>query len=214
MIKLHHCHESRSQRVLWMLYELGLDFELVVHPFDHSLRSPEYLAVHPAGRVPALEIDGTVIFESLAALQYLAARHPEAGLGHDAGNADWLNWLNYAETVSQHAAALTQQHVVIYEDAMRSPTVCKLEPLRLAKVYGAIEARLEEREYLLDHFSAADIGVVQALYMAAHFARLGPFPRLFDYFQRLTARPAFLKTLPAEGEDRLYDKPFYELPNG
>ena len=212
MIRLHHCHESRSMRVLWMLYELGLDFELVVHPFGRELRDPAYLALHPAGRVPALEIDDGVIFESLGALAYLAERHPEAGLGGQ--GIDWLNWLNYAETISQHSAALTQQHVALYEPEMRSPVVCKIEALRLAKTYAALEARLEGRDFLLGDFSAVDIGVGQALYMAKHFAKLASFERVSAYYDRLSQREAFKRSLPVEGDALLYTQDFYELANG
>lgn len=211
MIRLHHCHQARSQRVLWMLYELGLEFELVVHPFGPALRDPAYLAKHPAGRVPALEIDGGVIFESLGALQYLADRHPDSGLG--GSGIDWLNWLNFAETISQHAAALTQQHVALYEPAMRSPVVCKIEALRLAKTYAALEARLVGRDYLLGDFSAVDVAVGQALYMAKHFAKLEKFERVSSYYSRLAERDAFQQSLPAEGDTRLYVQDYYEPPN-
>ena len=76
--------------------------------------------------------------------------------------------MHFAETISQHAAALTQQHVVLYEDSMRSPTIMKLEAARLKKCYAAIEGRLstpvENRDYLLTSgFSAADISVGQAV---------------------------------------------------
>ena len=211
MIRLHHCHQARSQRVLWMLYELGLEFELVVHPFGPALRDPAYLAKHPAGRVPALEIDGGVIFESLGALQYLADRHPDSGLG--GSGIDWLNWLNFAETISQHAAALTQQHVALYEPAMRSPVVCKIEALRLAKTYAALEARLEGRDYLLGEFSAVDVAVGQALYMAKHFAKLESFELVSGYYSRLAERAAFQQALPGEGDELLYVKDYYELTN-
>ena len=164
MIRLHHCPQTRSMRALWLLNELGVPFEIALHPFDKSLRLPEYLAVNPAGRVPALEIDGAVIWESGAILQVLCARFPEAGLGRttdDPDWADWLIWLHFAETISQHTAALTQQHVALYEDAMRSPIVMKLEAARLKKCYRAIEGRLsaplDRREYILaSGFSAAD----------------------------------------------------------
>ncbi|MCF6305821.1 MAG: glutathione S-transferase [Rhodobacteraceae bacterium] len=215
MIRLHHVPESRSMRVLWMLHESGLEFEVKTYPFDKSLRDPAYLAVHPAGRVPALEIDGIVLFESGAALEYLAARHGRLGrVQGDADFAEWLNWLHFAETISQHAAALTQQHVVIYPAEKRSALITKLEPMRLAKTYQALEQRLTGREYLLGDFSAADIGVGQALYMAKHFAVLAPFKRLNGYFLRLSERAAFQKSLPHDGQSRLYDAEFYEALDG
>ncbi|MDF0599215.1 glutathione S-transferase family protein [Psychromarinibacter sp. C21-152] len=217
MIRLHHCHQTRSMRVLWLLYELGVDFELVVQPFDKTLRSPEYLVLNPAGRVPALEIDGEVLWESGAILQYLCERFPDAGMGRPPGamdRAEFLIWLHFAETISQHTAALTQQHIMLYEDEMRSPVVMKLEAKRLEKCYAAIEGRLstpvENRDYLLTGgFSAADVGVGQAVYMARHFARIEPFPELSAWYERITERPAFQAALPPEGAGLLYEKAFY-----
>ena len=211
MIRLHHCAQTRSMRVLWMLYELELDFELVRQSLDRSLRDPAYLALHPAGRVPSLEIDGGVIFESLAALQYLAERHVEQGLA--GAGIDWLNWLNFAETISQHAAALTQQHIAIYPPEARSSLLCKIEAKRLAKIYEALEGRLENRDFVLGEFSAADVALGQALYMAKHFVKLEEFPRVAAYYERLSARPAFQKSLPQADESLLYVKDYYEVPN-
>ena len=211
MIRLHHCAQTRSMRVLWMLYELGLEFELVAHSFDKSLRDPAYLALHPAGRVPALEIDGGVIFESLAALQYLAERHVEKGLA--GAGMDWLNWLHFAETISQHTAALTQQHIAIYPAEARSNLVCKIEAMRLGKTYAALEGRLDGRNYVLGDFSAADVGLGQALYMARHFVKLEGFPRVAGYYERLSSRAAFQKALPQKGEAMLYPKDYYEVPD-
>lgn len=211
MIRLHHCAQSRSMRVLWMLYELELDFDLVVHGFDRTLRDPSYLALHPAGRVPALEIDGGVIFESLAALQYLSERHVEKGLA--GAGIDWLNWLHFAETMSQHTAALTQQHIAIYPPEARSQLVCKIEAKRLEKTYAALERRLDGREFVLKAFSAADVGLGQALYMARHFAKIEAFPLVAAYYERLAARTAFQKSLPQAGEALLYVKDYYDVPN-
>jgi glutathione S-transferase len=216
MIRLHHCHGTRSMRSLWLLNEIGAEFELVLHAFDRSLRAPEYLVYNPAGRVPALEIDGELLWESGAIAEYLCERFPEAGLGRPAGamdRAEFLTWVHFAETVSQHSAALTQQHLALYEDSMRSPIVMKLEAKRLEKCYAAIEARLstpvENRDYLLTGgFSAADIGVGQAVYMARHFARTEPFPELTRWYERLSERPAFQASLPPEGEG-LYRQEFY-----
>ena len=222
MIVLHHTPQSRSMRVLWLLLELDVPFELRVQPFDKTLRAPHFLGVSPAGRVPALEIDGDTFFESTALLQILTARFPDAGLGrlpHDPDWPDWLVWLNFAETISQHVAALTQQHIMLYEDHMRSPVVMKLEAARIGKCYDAIEARLstpvENRDYLLTSgFSAADIAVGQAVYMARHFRHFDDHPELARWYARITEREGFLRSLPGEGDTGLYPDDFYEAWDG
>ncbi len=209
MIRLHHCPQTRSMRSLWLLYELGVEFELQAYPFDKTLRQEPYRSLNPTGRVPTLEIDGAVLTESGAIAQYLCERFPAAGLGRDPGDAEriaWLNWLHFAETVSQHTAALTQQHVALYEDHMRSPIVMQLEAKRLAKTLRTVEATLEG-DYLLSRFSAADVGVGQAVYMATHFVTLDDLPKVSAWSARLCAREAFRRALP-EGPG-LYAKDFY-----
>jgi len=208
MICLHHCPQTRSMRALWLLHELGVPFDLREWPFDKTLRGAEFLALNPAGRVPALELEGEVIWESGAILETLTERFPEAGLGRAPGHPErnsYLTWLHFAETISQHSAALTQQHVVLREDHMRSPIVMQLEAKRIAKCYGALEAGLGT--YLLEEFSAADIAVGQAVYMARHFTALNGFPQLEAWFDRITARAGFQASLPT-GE-KLYSRAFY-----
>ncbi|MCL3882773.1 glutathione S-transferase family protein [Marivita sp. GX14005] len=217
MIRLHHCPQTRSMRILWLLHELELEFDVVVRAFDRSLRAPDYLSLSPAGRVPALEIDGERMFESGAITIYLCERFPEANMGRLPTEPDrmaWLVWVHFAETISQHVAALTQQHIALYEDEMRSPVVMKLEAARLGKCYDAIEARLstpvENRDYLLTSgFSAADICVGQAVYMARHFKRLDAHPAVAEWYGRITEREAFVKSLPEPGGARLYERDFY-----
>ena len=217
MIRLHHSPQTRSMRSLWLLHELGIDFDVVAHAFDKSLRDPEYLAVSPAGRVPSLELDGQVIFETGAITQVLCERFSPDELGRSPGTperADWLVWVHFAETISQHSAALTQQHVALYDDAMRSPIVMKLEAKRLEKCYAAVDARLEARDYLLDSgFTAADIGVGQAVYMSRYFAKIEGFSNLSDWYERIAERPAFIASLPGSGEG-IYARDFYEAWDG
>ncbi len=221
MIRLHHCHQSRSMRSLWLLRELGVAFEVVVHPFDKTLRSQDYLALNPAGRVPALEIDGKVIWETGAITEILCETFPDPGLGRRPGEterADWLIWVHFSETISQHVASLTQQHIMLYEDQMRSPVVMKLEAKRLEKCYGAVEGRLagpagRSGHLLASGFSAADISIGQAIYMARHFAPIDSFPALTKWYERITERPAFRASLPGDGAARLYERDFYEAWN-
>lgn len=216
MIVLHHCPQTRSMRVLWLLHELDVPFQVVTHAFDKTLRAPDYLTISPAGRVPALEMDGDTYFESGALIEILCERFPERGLGrliNDPDRPDWLVWLHFAETVTQHCAALTQQHIALYEASMRSPTVMKLEAARLKKCYAAIENRLstpvENRDYLLTSgFSAADIAVGQAVYIGRYFAKLDDFPETAAWMERVTARPAFKAACPETGQG-LYTQDFY-----
>lgn len=216
MITLHHCPGTRSMRTLWLLNELGVPFELRSYPFDKTLRSPEFLLLSPAGRVPALEIDGQAMFETGAIAEYLCERFPDAGLGRAPGDLDrmdFLTWIHFAETISVSCAVLTQQHIVIRDDAQRSTFLMNLEARRLAKSIAGVEGRLstpvENRECLLTSgFSAADIGVGHAVWMARHFVKLDPFPETAAWLDRLMERPAFKASAPSP-EDRLWPEPFY-----
>jgi len=202
-------------RSLWLLEELGVDFDFVVHPFGKNLRDPEYLALNPVGRVPALEIGDQVLFETGAIAEYLCETYPQAGLGRapeEPERAEWLVWLHFAETVTQHVAALTQQHIVLYDDEMRSPVIMKLEAARLGKCFGALDDQLKGRDHLLaSGFSAVDVACGYAVYAGSHYVRLDGHPNLSAWFDRLRARPAFIASLPPEGE-ALYKDGFYPVP--
>ena len=207
---LHHVPQSRSERVLWLLHELGLDVDLRTWPFDRSLRGAEYLALNPAGRVPALEIDGRSVWESGAIVELLCERTGRLGrVADDPERADWLIWVHFAETISQHAAALTQQHLMLRDPATRSPVVMKLEAARAGKCFDAVEARLAG-DWLLRDFSAADIAVAQAASMARRFHRVGDRPRMAAWMARCEARPAWIA---ARDGAALYDRDFYEAPD-
>ena len=209
MIRLHHCPQTRSMRSLWLLHELGVEFDVVTYPFDKTLREEPYRSLNPTGRVPTLEIDDVVLTESGAIAEYLCERFAQAGLGRDPSHAEramWLNWIHFAETISQHCAALTQQHVALYDDNMRSPIIMQLEAKRLAKTLATVEQGLQG-DYLLSDFSAADIGVGQAVYMARHFVTLDALPRVAAWFARLEAREAYQCALP-DGP-ALYARDFY-----
>jgi glutathione S-transferase len=214
MIRLHHVPQSRSMRTLWLLHELAIEFEVVEWPFDRTLRSPEYLALNPAGRVPALELDGRAIWETGAITEVLCERFPDTGMGRapdDPERIDWLIWVHFAETLSQHIATLTQQHIVLREDHMRSP--------------GADEDRSEEGgEMLRGHRRTAQGSGLPARWRVlgggcergagrlhgAPFRTDGPFEALQAWYDRITARPGFIASLPVEDEDRLYTRDYYE----
>ena len=218
MIHLYHAAQSRSFRILWLLEELGVPYRLTHMNFlDKSLRSPEFLALSPAGRVPALDLNGRVMFESGAIAERLVEVFADHGLGRDAQDPErmeWLEWLHFAETMGQHLAALTQQHIVLREDWMRSPVLMKLEAQRLQKVLGVVAAAVERRAWLLDSgFSAVDCLVGYGVVLAERFVARGVVPGADAYRDRIRARPAFQRAMARDGPVQIYRKAFYEVPD-
>jgi len=218
MIRLHHCAQARSFRTLWLMHEMGLEFEVVYHSFfGDSLRSDDYLAISPVGRVPALEIDERVLFESGAITEYLCETRPECGLGRHAGDperADWLEWLHFAETVGQHLANLTQHHIVLFKDHMRSPTVMKLEARRLEKALEVVDRIVSKRDFLLSSgFSAVDTNIGYDVLIAQRFVPENLLPGVAAYLKRLAARPGFDKAIADDGVPEIYQKNFYGIPD-
>lgn len=196
MLTLYHCDGARSMRSLWLLNEMRLPFKLVTLGFSmESLRTPEYLAISPLGRVPCLTDGATRVFESGAITQYLGEHYdPEGKLYRAPGHAernDWLIWLHFAETMAVHGASLVQQKVFIAKPD-RSPVVQKLESRRLEKSLGVVEDALAGQDYLLKSgFSAIDTNVGYSVHLASGFVPLDPFPNVSAYYARLKARPAF-----------------------
>ena len=212
MIRLHHVAQARSFRVLWMLEEMGLGYDIVHHSFfDKSLRDPAFLALSPAGRVPAIEIDGRAMFESGAILQYLVETREMFGPGRGE-RADWLEWLHFAETIAAHVANLTQHHIVLREDHMRSATVMRLEAKRLEKTLQVVERGLNGDCLLASGFSAADVAVSYGALIGRRFVPLDGLPRVAAWLDRLARRPAFRTAMERDGPPHIYLRDFYEAP--
>ncbi|WP_299359459.1 glutathione S-transferase family protein [uncultured Paracoccus sp.] len=214
-IVLWHVPMSRSMRILWLLNELDLPFALRVMDLrSKDMRGAEYEAVHPVGRAPALQIDGSVIHESGAMIEYLCeTRGPHLWRepGSD-GRLAWLDWLHFAETIGQHIANLTQSHLMLRDPADRSLTVMKLETARLARTLRLVEGTVADQDWLMAQgFSGVDCAVGWSVWTAGRFVRLPP--ALQAYVDRCTARPAFRAALPQEGQPLLYQRDFYELPH-
>ena len=208
-LKLFHCHEARSMRSLWLIHELNLELDLITLSFGGSTRSEQYLACHPLGRVPCLVDGDLTLFESGAITEYLCETYDNGELWRAPGHserAQWLQWLHYAETMTVHAASLTQQAIAIFEPQLRSVTVQKLETRRLQKAIEVIETHLSGRDYLLESgFSAVDVGIGYSLHVGRLFTDISIYPNVCAYYQRLSKREAFLKSLPEEGaKDRIY----------
>lgn len=217
MITLHHIPYSRSMRIMWLLEEMGLQYDVARYSItDGSLRDPAYLKKSPGGRAPALEVDGQVIFESPAITEYLCETRPEHGLGRLAGEDEriaFLQWLSYAETQASIIASLNLQMVFLRPPAKASPVVLKLEVARLKASVAMLEAALEGQEWLLPSgFSAADTMMGFNLFAVPFFVDLAPFPTVRAYIARINARPAYQAVLAKEGPQAFYAQEFYPVP--
>lgn len=214
-IILWHVPLSRSMRILWLLNELEAPFALRVMDLrSKDMRGAEYEAIHPVGRAPALQVDGSVIHESGAMVEYLCeTRGPHLWRAPGAeGRLGWLDWLHFAETLGQHIANLTQSHLMLRDPATRSLTVMKLETARLGRALRMVEQTVSDQDWLMaGGFSGVDCAVGWSVWTAGRFVRLTP--ALQAYADRCTARPAFRRALPQEGEPQLYTQDFYELPD-
>lgn len=200
-MKLYHVKGSRSTRVLWLLEELGLDYELETLPFDpKALRSPDYLVLSPFGKVPVL-VDGSLtMFESVAIMQYLLEHYGEGRLRPTHESKDYghfLQWLHFGESTLMTPVARMFEHTVVLPEADRDPRVVEGAKRQFKLFAKGLEEALTGREYLVgDEFTAADIVIGYTLNAGRH---LGAFPdgcpALEAYVERVTSRPAFRRAI-------------------
>lgn len=219
MIRLHHVPGSRSFRILWLLSEMGLTPEIKTYSIAAGdMQTPEYRRLSPAGRAPALEIDGLTLFESGAITEYLCESRPEHRLAPAAGSLErprFLECLNFAETQANLVANLNLQYVFLRDPAMRSPVVLKIETRRLGLTMEAVENGLQGQDYMLKSgFSAADTMMGFNIEAASHFVRLDPFPCVRAYAERMKARPAYQRAAEIDGPNPFYTQEFYGPDNG
>lgn len=213
---LHYVPGARSFRILWLLQEMGITPDLTAWKIeDGSMRRPDFLAKSPAGRIPALEIDGQVIYESGAITEYLCETRPEFGLGRAPGDPEripFLEAMHYSETIGHLIAGLNLQWVFLRNPEDRSDTVVKIEARRLAAALAPVEATLARQDHILaSGFSAADTMFAFSLTAAGRYVRLAQFPYIVAYNARMAERPAHQAALALEGPSAIPGEDFYEV---
>jgi len=194
MITVHHLNNSRSQRVIWLLEELALPYELKAYKRDAvtSLAPPELKVVHPLGKSPVLTDGKHTIIESGAITDYIIRRHGGGRLapvpGSDA-HEDYLQWLHFAE-----GSAMTPFLLALYT-ARLGEGGAPLQP-RIQEQIGShvayFSARLGSNDWLIDNMlSGADIMMSFIAEIAAAQGLGAHFPNVAAYAKRLQARPAW-----------------------
>lgn len=215
-ITLHHVPWGRSFRVLWLLCEMGLSPDIIRYDIgSRKMREPGLMQASPAGRIPALEIDGRRIFESAAILQYLCESRPEHGFGRAPGHPDrvaFLEAMGFAETMASLIEQLNLNHLFLRPPAKPSATVVKLNTLRLADTLRALDGMVAGDYLLASGFSAADAMLGFNLFAAPFYVRMDQWPGLQAYWARLQARPGFRAAAAIEGPQTFYAQDFYAVP--
>ena len=196
MLKLHHAPNSRAGRIVWLLEELGLDYELnamAFHPKD--LKSDEHRTRHPLGRIPVLEDGDVMIYESGAIVEYIIARYTDGALKPGVESVlfpQYLQWFHYCEGMVMPPVNTIIVQTLLLPPERQSKEVLEQAQRLLSKAVAPVNENLEGKDYLIGDFSAADIMLGHACFMSN---RLGCVPddmvHLKAYVERLQTRPAF-----------------------
>ena len=219
MITVHHLENSRSQRVLWLLEELGLPYEVKRYQRDPQtmLAPPELRAVHPLGKSPVISDGDVTVAESGAIVEYLLDRYGDGRLRPATGTSERLRftyWLHFAEGSAMPPLLMK----LIFMRIKSTPMPFFVKPIargiadkvlasfvdpNLERQMAFMEAELAQRAWFVgDQLSAADIQMSFPVEAAKQRAGLSPkkTPRLLDWLARAHARPAYQRALERGGK--------------
>lgn len=202
MIIVHHLNDSRSQRILWLLEELKIPYEIKRYQRDEQTRfaPPELKAVHPLGKSPVITDAGRVIIESGAIIDYIIRRHGAGRLQPDPASPafdDYVQWLHYAEG-SAMLPLLLKLYVSRLGEA-GAPLGPRIES-EIANHLGYVNAALAGRDYLLGgELTGADIQMSFVGEVAGARANRAEFPHLDAWVRRFQERPAYRAALSRGG---------------
>jgi len=196
MLKVHFAPNSRAGRIIWLLEELSLPYEvnnMAFHPKD--LKSDEHRKRHPLGRIPVLD-DGEIrIYESGAIIEYVLERHKNGGLKpsvDDERYPEYLQWFHYCEGMVMPPINTIVVQTILLPPDRRDETVLGQAQRLLTKSLAPVNETLEGKDYLIGDFSAADLMLGHSCFMGN---RMGCVPdemaHLKQYVEKISNRKAF-----------------------
>ena len=204
MITVHHLENSRSQRLLWLLEELGVEYEIRHYKRDPrtSLAPPELLAVHPLGKSPVVTDGDETLAESGAIFEYLLEKYDDGRLLPPAGSPERLRhtyWLHYAEGTFMPLMLLS----LIFSRVEKAPWLVRANYLgpNIKRNLDFMESTLTEHLWFAgDGMTAADIQMSFPVEAAAVRTDLSAhYPKLEGYLERIHAKPAYVRALEKGG---------------
>ena len=200
MLKVHFVAGTRAGRVVWLLEELGLEYEVNIMPFTkEGLKSSEHRARHALGRVPVLEDGDISIFESGAIIDYVLERHKNGGLKPSSDAPEfpfYLQWYHYCEGMVMPPMNQIVVQTILLPPDRRDETVLNQAKNLLTKSLAPVNENLADKEYLIGDFSAADIMLGHSCFMANRLGCVNDeMLNIKDYVARIADRSAFQKAI-------------------
>lgn len=201
MLVVHHLNNSRSQRILWLLEELGAPYEIKAYQRDATtnLAPPELEDVHPLGKSPVIEDRGLKIAESGAVVDYIVRKYGGGRLQPAPGtpaHEAYLEWLHYAEG-SAMLPLMMNFYMMRLGDAA-APLMPRVGD-EIARHMGYVNQSLAGKDYLLGEFTGADVQLSFAGEVARALGRLETLPNVKAWVERLHDRPAFKASIEKGG---------------
>ena len=205
MITVHHLNNSRSQRVLWLLEELAVPYDIKHYARDGqtNLAPPELKEIHPLGKSPVITDDGSVIFESAAIIDYLIRRHGGGRMQPDPATAaydSYQQWLHWAE-----GSAMLPLMLNLYVGRLGTagaPLAPRIES-EIANHLSYLDSALAGKQYLMGaDLSGADVQMSFIGEVAGAYGKRAAYPNLDAWTKRFQARPAYQKALVRGGPYR------------
>ncbi len=193
MIKLYGTPPTRALRAIWLLNELGLDYEM--HPVsivDSENRQPDFLALNPAAKVPVL-VDGSLVVTESAAIQlYLAEKYPQAGFIPESveDRAQMYRWIFFLMTEIEQPLWRIARQTFLYPPEKRLPQDVELARQECLEMVAVLDRHMQDRAFIVaDQVSVADFNAAYTLDWADEEQLLEDAPRLKAYLTSMYARP-------------------------
>ncbi|WP_019614755.1 glutathione S-transferase family protein [Psychromonas ossibalaenae] len=196
MIKLHHLNKSRSKRIIWLLEELNVKYEVAAYQRDPAtfLAPPELKSVHPLGKSPILEDDGMIIAESGAITEYLIDKYADGLFAPQRGTKEYVEysqWMHFAESSAILPLLLK---IFVEKDGAETNFLAGYADMETAKVLRFFDDSLEGRRYLVaDQLSGADIMMSFIVELVKNNGEFDKYKNIAVYAQQLASHPAFIQ---------------------
>ena len=194
MLTLYGAMASRAHRTVWMLKELALPYEHVpTHFMDGSTRRPEFLVINPNGRVPVINDEGFIVYESMAINLYLAKKYggplAPAGLEEDTLATQWSFWV---VTEVEKPLLFASANRALFAEGSRDEEQAQMAIAKLDRPFKVLDAHLARNEWLMGgRFTVADLNVATVMDLAPQCGiALDAWPHVQQWHARCLARPA------------------------